>query len=33
MKSDLKRKDRLYSCSCSLKLDRDLNASSNLQIT
>ncbi|MFE3577396.1 RNA-guided endonuclease InsQ/TnpB family protein, partial [Lysinibacillus sp. NPDC059133] len=30
IKSDMKLKDRLYSCSCGLKLDRDLNASINL---
>jgi len=30
IKTDLKLKDRLYICSCGLKLDRDLNASINL---
>lgn len=30
IKSDVKLKDRLYICSCRLKLDRDLNASINL---
>ncbi|MBO3442606.1 transposase, partial [Clostridium haemolyticum] len=30
IKSDLKLKDRLYICSCGLKMDRDLNASINL---
>ncbi|MBK3494982.1 transposase [Viridibacillus sp. YIM B01967] len=31
IKSDLKLKDRLYVCSCGLELDRDLNASINLE--
>jgi len=30
IKSDLRLKDRLFICSCGLKLDRDLNASINL---
>ena len=30
IKSDLKLKDRIYICSCGLKIDRDLNASINL---
>ena len=30
IKKDLKLKDRVYQCSCGLKIDRDLNASINL---
>lgn len=30
IKSDLKLKDRIYSCSCGLEMDRDLNAAVNL---
>ncbi|WP_297633008.1 transposase [uncultured Clostridium sp.] len=30
IKKDLKLKDRIYKCSCGLKIDRDLNASINL---
>lgn len=30
IKSDLKLKDRVYTCDCGLKMDRDLNASINL---
>lgn len=30
IKSGLKLKDRIYICSCGLKIDRDLNASINL---
>lgn len=30
IKGDLKLKDRIYKCSCGLKIDRDLNASINL---
>ena len=30
IKSDVRLKDRLFICSCGLKLDRDLNASINL---
>ena len=30
IKKDLKLKDRVYQCSCGLKIDRDFNASINL---
>ncbi|MGL4848102.1 MAG: RNA-guided endonuclease InsQ/TnpB family protein, partial [Clostridium sp.] len=30
IKKDLRLKDRIYKCSCGLKMDRDLNASINL---
>ena len=30
IKSDLKLKDRVFSCECGFKMDRDLNASINL---
>lgn len=30
IKSDLTLSDRIYECSCGLKLDRDLNASINI---
>ena len=30
IKNDLKLKDRIYQCSCGLKIDRDFNASINL---
>ncbi len=30
IKKDLKLKDRIYQCSCGLKIDRDFNASINL---
>ncbi|MGE7940768.1 zinc ribbon domain-containing protein [Lysinibacillus xylanilyticus] len=30
IKSDLRLKDRLFICSCELKMDRDLNTSNNL---
>ncbi|MBR4904171.1 MAG: transposase [Selenomonadaceae bacterium] len=31
LKSDLKLKDRIYSCECGMELDRDLNAAINLR--
>ncbi|MCG7337147.1 transposase [Sporosarcina sp. ACRSM] len=31
MKKDLKLKDRIYSCECGLRIDRDLNAALNLR--